>query len=350
MRILKKFVKKLYHLIWFLSLFLLFLIPVNAELDTQFELKIFNRSYQQLPFTTGYSVGEVTYYTNEVKVYGTNANLVNLPRYLYFIYCATGSLDINTTYIYRGDISHNGYTRGGSCRVYDSGNYYPGYYYLDRWTIDSWSDYSASGIYEYGVQWRGYPINQESYYVFIRGESMFLSNELITDFSADYILNQLISSNGSINNNITSIKQDTNSLKQGQNEIKQKQDQTNQKLDDIDDTLKDDNVSSSDDTLSDLKDDLPTNSVISDLLLLPIRLLQNIVNALGGTCASFNLGSLYGTNLIMPCINIQQYVGSTIWSFIDLVFSGMFVLVIRKKFIEIWENITNLRNGGNEVD
>lgn len=104
------------------------------------------------------------------------------------------------------------------------------------------------------------------------------------------------------------------------------------------------------DTLENLSNDLPTNSVISDLLLLPVTMLQSIVNSISGSCSSFNLGSLYGSNLVLPCINIQSYLGSTIWTFIDLVFSGTFILVIRKKFIQIFENITNLRNGGNEVE
>lgn len=129
-------------------------------------------------------------------------------------------------------------------------------------------------------------------------------------------------------------------------------DETNQSINDLNDSLNDSDVDNSKaiDTLEDLSSSLPTNSVISDLLLLPVRMLQAIVNSIGGNCSSFNLGSLYGTNLILPCINIQSYVGSGIWTFIDIVFSATFVIVIRKKFIQIFENITNLRNGGNEVE
>lgn len=133
-------------------------------------------------------------------------------------------------------------------------------------------------------------------------------------------------------------------------EVQRSINEVKQEISDVNDTMNDSSVDSSDDTLSDLQDSLPTNSVISDILLLPVRLLQAIINSLGGTCSSFNLGSLYGTNLVMPCIDIEHYVGSAIWTFIDLVFSGMFVLVIRKKFIQIWENITNLKGGANEVD
>lgn len=122
------------------------------------------------------------------------------------------------------------------------------------------------------------------------------------------------------------------------------------RLDSLNDTLNDSSIDSSDDTINNLKDKIPTNSVISDLLLLPVRFLQNFVNALGSSCSSFSLGSLYGTELFMPCINIENYLGSGIWTAIDLIISGMFIYSLRKKFIEIYENLTNLTNGGNEVE
>lgn len=127
---------------------------------------------------------------------------------------------------------------------------------------------------------------------------------------------------------------------------------TNQRLDEIDDTLKDDTVDESNTTgtLEDLSEDLPTNSVISDLLLLPVRLFQNILNSINGSCSAFNIGSLYGSNLSLPCINIQSLIGSTLWSVIDILFCGAFILVIRKKFVDIFHNLTDLRNGGNAVE
>lgn len=150
-------------------------------------------------------------------------------------------------------------------------------------------------------------------------------------------------------NNIRNLQQNTLSAVQSvQGQVTQVQSQ----LTDIDDTLNDDTIDDNNTTgtLEDLASDLPTNSVISDLLLLPVRLFQSIVNSINGSCSPFALGSLYGTNLTMPCINIQNYLGSSIWTFIDIVISGMFVLVIRKKFVNIFHNLTDLRNGGNELE
>lgn len=114
--------------------------------------------------------------------------------------------------------------------------------------------------------------------------------------------------------------------------------------------FKDDSTDSPDNNLNDLNDKVASNSVISDLLLLPVKFLQNFVNALGSSCTQFSLGNLYGTDLFMPCINIGGYLGTGIWTTIDLIFSGFFVYYLRKKFVEIYYNITNLKNGGNEVD
>ncbi len=128
------------------------------------------------------------------------------------------------------------------------------------------------------------------------------------------------------------------------------QQQTTTAINDMNDTIKNDNIDSPNNSISQMEQNLPTNSVISDLLTLPIRMFQNIVNAVNGSCSPFSLGALFGTNLVLPCINIQNYLGSALWSSIDVIFCGIFVLSMRKKFVEIFENITSLKNGGNELE
>ena len=150
-------------------------------------------------------------------------------------------------------------------------------------------------------------------------------------------------------NNIRNLQQNTlNSVQSVQGQVTQVQTELNN----IDDTLNDDTIDDSNTTgtLEDLSEDLPTNPVISDLLLLPVRLFQNIVNSINGSCSPFNLGSLYGSNLTLPCINIESLIGTTLWSVIDILFCGAFVLIIRKKFVDIFHDLTDLRNGGNAVE
>ena len=122
---------------------------------------------------------------------------------------------------------------------------------------------------------------------------------------------------------------------------------------DPDDPMTDDNIDLQfqNGTLNDINGQLASNNVISDLLLLPVRMYQAILNSLGSnSCQAFNLGSLYGTNLVLPCIQVQNYVGSTLWTTIDLIFCGIFILAIRKKFVDIFNNMTSLKNRGNELE
>ena len=143
-----------------------------------------------------------------------------------------------------------------------------------------------------------------------------------------------------------------NEIKNNQNDYKKELQDVNSSIQKTNDTLNDDNIDDNNTTgtLNNLSNNLPTNSVISDLLLLPVRLFQNVLNSVNGSCSTFNLGSLYGSNLTLPCINIENLIGSTLWSVIDILFCGMFILVIRKKFVDIFESLTELRNGGNAVE
>lgn len=121
-------------------------------------------------------------------------------------------------------------------------------------------------------------------------------------------------------------------------------------IDDVNDTLKDDNVDDPSTSLSNMDSKIATNSVISDLLLLPVTLFQKVLNGINGTCSTFNLGSLLGTNLSLPCINLSNILGSTLYGVIDVLLCGIFVLSMRKKFVNIFENITSLKDRGNELE
>ena len=87
---------------------------------------------------------------------------------------------------------------------------------------------------------------------------------------------------------------------------------------------------------------------ITDLLTLPIKLIQGFVNGLNSSCVPFNLGNLYGTDLILPCINISSFIGMPLWTTIDILFSGFMILHIGKKFVKIFNDFTNLRS--NQMD
>lgn len=120
---------------------------------------------------------------------------------------------------------------------------------------------------------------------------------------------------------------------------------TNDKIEDVNETLTNSDVDSPDSSLEEMQDMLPTNGTITQLIALPITLYQKVLNSINGTCQSFNLGFLYNTNLIIPCIDISTYLGSSIWNSIDLIISGVFVLVIAKKMIKAFEGFTSMKEG-----
>ena len=103
-------------------------------------------------------------------------------------------------------------------------------------------------------------------------------------------------------------------------------------------------------TLDELNGKLSTNDVISSLLLLPVTLIQRMLLFTDNSCQSIVLGNLLGTNLVMPCIHVDELLGVTLWGTIDVICCSLLLLHIRKRWISIWNNITNLRTGGNEVE
>lgn len=353
MRILKKIVKKLYHLIWFLSLYLLFLIPVNAD---------------AVPISNQYVSGQMCTSSGTCE-WVTNTNFYNgvlvstssnsrRPRT--FGWNLNINANTSTTYTAKFTLAF----------YYDYAFNQSGYWYFRDYIQSSNVTFGELNGRAKDISCSTGALNRSSsprsdkiavtcifnvksggsaYYFLGATNANYNDFGLVPYGSGTSFTVESYSIEGSTDSSGIIINQNQTIINQNQQQI-QEQRETNEKLDDIDDTLNDQTINSPDNGLNNMKQQLPTNSVISDLLLMPIRLLQSIVNSLGGTCSSFNLGSLYGTNLIMPCIDIESYLGSAIWTFIDLVFSGMFVLVIRKKFIQIWENITNLRSGGNEVD
>lgn len=150
------------------------------------------------------------------------------------------------------------------------------------------------------------------------GNTSAIQTEGITRFSYS------IDSTGAINNQTTIIQSGFN---------------------DIDSTLNDDDIDNPNSMISDFEDLLPQNGVITQLIALPINLYQKVLNSINGTCQSFNLGSLYGTNIILPCIELTDILGSTLVNTIDLLMSGFFILHIAKKMIKAFESFTSMKEG-----
>lgn len=113
----------------------------------------------------------------------------------------------------------------------------------------------------------------------------------------------------------------------------------------IKDTITDSNVTGVEDSFEQFEGFLEENSTITQLVTLPITLYTSILNNVGGTCQPFNLGSLYGENLVLPCVNIGNYLGATLWGMIDLIISGFAVYFISKKLIKVFNTFSSMKDG-----
>lgn len=138
--------------------------------------------------------------------------------------------------------------------------------------------------------------------------------------------------------------------KNGNQAIADGQQQTNQNLQDINNSITDD-TGVSDNEISDIFQDLDISSdtPISDLLTMPITLVQAYLDGFGGSCSSINLGSLYGTNLIIPCIDLESKLGSGLWTLIDVLFSLFMVYNIAMLVIRIFDDVTSLNDTFKDV-
>lgn len=87
-----------------------------------------------------------------------------------------------------------------------------------------------------------------------------------------------------------------------------------------------------------------SSTPVSDLLTMPITLLQAYLNGFSDTCRDMNLGSLYGSYIIIPCLNIESYLGSELWSLIDVLFTLFMLYNIGMLCVTIYEGITSLND------
>ena len=116
------------------------------------------------------------------------------------------------------------------------------------------------------------------------------------------------------------------------------------------DLIKNDNIdnNSANSSASSWNSKNASNGVITQLLTLPINLLTAIVNGIQISCSNFSLGSLFNTNIVLPCIDISNYIGVGLFATIDLLISGFMIYNISKKLIKIFNDFTNLKS--NQID
>lgn len=109
------------------------------------------------------------------------------------------------------------------------------------------------------------------------------------------------------------------------------------------DSIKDESDANTSGFLEDVHQDY-SNNPVSDLITMPITFLQTLNNNVGGSCITWDLGALFGSNLKMPCINLQQILGSNLYNLIDMAICLFLAYNIGLMCVTIWNNITSLKD------
>lgn len=163
-------------------------------------------------------------------------------------------------------------------------------------------------------------------------QNIFVSNDDVDIYSNDFNIDGMIAAqnvtNQAINNTTNAVNNNTNAINNMNNSIKDE---------------------SSPDVEDDLFDGITTddesNSPVSDLILLPLTLLNAYVDGFSSSCSAFDLGTLYGHNLVLPCIDIDDYIGSNLWSLIDVICSIFLIYNVGMMCVSMYESITSLEDG-----
>lgn len=120
-------------------------------------------------------------------------------------------------------------------------------------------------------------------------------------------------------------------------------DENTKAVDKVNNSLKDESDANTSGFLQDINQDY-SNNPVSDLITMPITFLQTLNNNVGGSCITWDLGSLLGHNLKMPCINLQQILGSNLYNLLDMAICLFLAYNIGLMCVTIWNNMTSLKD------
>ena len=158
---------------------------------------------------------------------------------------------------------------------------------------------------------------------------VYLLNAIEEEDNSNALLGQITTQNSTI-------------INQNQEQLNQQQ-QINDKLDDLfdDEPLSEEVI---DDFFEGIGANFTTDTPISDLILMPLTILEAYSNGISSSCSSFNLGNLFGTELIMPCVDLKSLLGSNLWTLIDSIICLFMFYNIAMLVVSIFDSLTSLED------
>lgn len=119
-----------------------------------------------------------------------------------------------------------------------------------------------------------------------------------------------------------------------------KLDATNDKLNDLNGNISSEDYDNPDFSNLETADDTP----ISDLVTMPLSLLNKFINAMSGTCKPYNLPFFNDSTISFPCFNGEKYFGSNLWNTIGLFMSFFMIYEIGMLAVQAFNDFTSLRD------
>lgn len=129
------------------------------------------------------------------------------------------------------------------------------------------------------------------------------------------------------------------------NQIINQNTQINDNIQENTDAMKDSKVDSPRGDINNVKGKVASNTTISSLVTMPVRLFTNVLNGLNTSCATFTLGTMFGKTLEFQCINLNDVLGSFLFNTIDVIISGLLVYAISRKFIKLFNELSQMKEG-----
>lgn len=191
------------------------------------------------------------------------------------------------------------------------------------------NQFSQSYVYKYST----------SYSVEFITEDIFSSEDIVNAIgqNAYYTQQVIITQTNNLSTILTNQLTNVNTSLQNQN-------QAITNLNDSITSTDSPSTSETNNTLDDFSENVASDTPITDLLTMPLTLINAYIGGMNSSCTPYNFGSLLGTNLTMPCINLQQRLGSNIWNIIDVLFSIFMIFNISKLFIGAFNKFTTLKD------
>lgn len=120
-----------------------------------------------------------------------------------------------------------------------------------------------------------------------------------------------------------------------------KLDETNQQLGDLNDNITSDEVPDTSNSFEDFNSNNVSDSVISDLITLPLNYVTKLLDMTKTTCSPYTI-TLLEQDITFTCPNFQSYLGSTLWGLITTLMNGYLAYNCLMLMFRIFNGLTTL--------